>query len=890
MNRILVSTLTFFLFINCAISTHAQSGIAEYSIQTQSPVQFSMVGFSIAIHSEFNNPYDANEILLDMVVLTPTGKRIVVPCFYVSGSSPTSSWEARFTPREVGVYSYTFELKRLGLLASTSSTGEFSVEASDGKGFLSPSSNWTFRFDNGEHFRGVGLNIGWEGRTWDNPASIFTYEHYLSKLSASGANFIRTWMCQWNLPLEWQTVSQTNRYNHRTAYFHPQAIRRMDQFVELSMANGIYVMLCLEVHGSIVGDEWNDSPYNSANGGPCTNRADFFSNEAAKAKFKNRLRYLVARWGYSPNIAMWELFNEIDNVSRPLGIPHAIITQWHKEMSSYLKQIDPYGRMVTTSISHDYITGLFDIETIDINQMHIYWDAKDMINRIQNGTSAHGKPFVIGESGWTWDWNVDFNIPANRENLIFDFKRGLWYGAFTATPIYPMSWWWEFFDQQNMFYYFKAVSHITQRMIEEGKGEFQKVNASGAGVDAYGVKCGNTLFVYALNLTHSSVTTNLNVASAHPNSQYQIWMLNPETNLYTNLGSTVASSNGMVSIPSVALPGRHGNIFVISIPGAGGTDTISPTSPSNLRVAISGPESIVIDWDSSTDNLGTHGYEVLLNQHPIEIRNGLRTTISGLDTLTTYGIAVVAIDKAGNRSVASLPIEASTTDGPLIVQAQAYTGMAGILVESSTDAGGGFNVGRIDPNDWMLYTDVDIPHSGFYAVEFRIASQGGGGRLAFECGQTGTAYGSVTIPATGGWQRWESISSNFNITAGQRAFRIKAQTGGWNINWFSFTPLAYTSAVPDVHKSEAGFALASISIAPNPITVESATIYVNLQKQQRVVLSLLNAQGREVKRIADTMLPSGEHTFNLSGELPKGLYLLRLSSPETNITTKIIVS
>jgi hypothetical protein len=38
-----------------------------------------------------------------------------------------------------------------------------------------------------------------------------------------------------------------------------------------------------------------------------------------------------------------------------------------------------------------------------------------------------------------------------------DFKRGLWYGLFSLTPILPMSWWWEYFDNRKTDEYFKKI-------------------------------------------------------------------------------------------------------------------------------------------------------------------------------------------------------------------------------------------------------------------------------------------------------------------------------------------------------------------------------------------------------------------------------------------------
>ena len=39
--------------------------------------------------------------------------------------------------------------------------------------------------------------------------------------------------------------------------------------------------------------------------------SDFFTDVRAKADYKNRLRYLVARYGYSTSVFAWEFFNEV---------------------------------------------------------------------------------------------------------------------------------------------------------------------------------------------------------------------------------------------------------------------------------------------------------------------------------------------------------------------------------------------------------------------------------------------------------------------------------------------------------------------------------------------------------------------------------------------------
>ncbi len=119
------------------------------------------------------------------------------------------------------------------------------------------------------------------------------------------------------------------------------------------------------------------------------------------------------------------------------------------------------------------------------------------------------------------------------------------------------------------------------------------------------------------------------------------------------------------------------------------------------------------------------------------------------------------------------------------VQAESYRIMNGVDKEATTDAGGGMNVGWIDAGDWMSYdnTFVSIPETGTYIIEYRVASAVGGGSLAFE-EAGGPAYASLAIPNTGGWQTWTSVKSNVTLNAGTHKFGIKANAGGWNLNWF----------------------------------------------------------------------------------------------------------
>ena len=63
------------------------------------------------------------------------------------------------------------------------------------------------------------------------------------------------------------------------------------------------------------------------------------------------------------------------------------------------------------------------------------------------------------------------------------------------------------------------------------------------------------------------------------------------------------------------------------------------------------------------------------------------------------------------------------------IQAESFSQMSGVQTENTRDVGGGLNVGWIDVNDWMSYQNspVNIPATGAYRIEYRVASLNGGG-------------------------------------------------------------------------------------------------------------------------------------------------------------------
>ena len=548
MKKVILSA--FALFLAIGMSAQIKSVIPSAAKVKQYEPIFFVVTFE---GEKWENPYLQEEAALDMMITTPSGKEIVLPAFFkgTNGGEMHSVWEARFTPQEKGKYTYHFRYTKDGEVADETAPATFKSVAGKLKGFLHVRDNWTLVYDNGEPFRGVGINLCWESRTQDDSKFFsdlheqhhrFNFDAMLPDFAQNGGNFTRMWICDWNFPIDRQTGFNNPRYTETTEYMNRSACERLDHVVNLAEDLDIKIMLCMG-QGNVVANR------------------DFFTKEESKVRYRNYLRYIVARWGYSPAIAMWEFFNEIDNVQHnaPEGvIPAADIVAWHDEMSTYLAGLDPFQHIRTTSISHRDLEGLNDLKNIDINQKHIYNATHVVPETIDAYVAKHNKHYIVGEVGYEWDWSKNFDDFA--DGMEMDFRRAFWYGLFSQTSLTPMTWWWEWFDEHKTIPYMKNARLISDMMLKAGKGSFEKLEVVKNGkAEAYAVRCGDTTFVYVYN-GNDEVLDNISIKIGKAGA-VKVSTLDPETVSLTK--AVKMTSDGTLKFESLGLKHWEEKVFVI---------------------------------------------------------------------------------------------------------------------------------------------------------------------------------------------------------------------------------------------------------------------------------------------------------------------------------------
>lgn len=132
-------------------------------------------------------------------------------------------------------------------------------------------------------------------------------------------------------------------------------------------------------------------------------------------------------------------------------------------------------------------------------------------------------------------------------------------------------------------------------------------------------------------------------------------------------------------------------------------------------------------------------------------------------------------------------ITCSNTAGfpvPGQIQAEEYCAHQGVQLETTTDSGGGQNIGFLDSGDYTEY-NIDVSSSGQYRFSARVASQYSSGRLDVQV--DGTSLAVLSIPNTNGWQSFTTISTNLFLAAGTHRMRLAFPDGNFNINWVSFS-------------------------------------------------------------------------------------------------------
>lgn len=600
--------------------SQAQPNILSVSFDSNTVEQHGRFQAEIELEAAFDNPYDYDEVRVFCQFIGPNNEQVEVDGFYLEDfsldangalSPLTSGFALRFSPSSIGIWSCQFSVTD-SQGTTTLPSDSFEVVASthsQARGFVQKGATNYLQLDSGEQYIPIGENICWHN---DNPYQ--DYKTWLDSLSNNGGNFFRLWHAHWGLGIEWK--DNWEGYQGLLQY-QQEHCRYQDWLFEYCRDKGIYVMLCLQHHGPVstqVNPNWDDNPYNAANGGPCQTTAEFFSNEEAIRITKNRFRYILARWGYSQSIMAWELFNEVEWTDDYDAIQQDVLL-WHAEMAAFIKATDPYQHLVTTSFAKEENDPLiWGITDIDFTQTHHYLGAANLERVLAEGIHRYledyGKPTLTGEFGNGLSNNLEVADPDG-----IHIHNGIWGSLMAGGLGTAMSWWWDIYlHPQDLYYHFSPIRRVVDRI------PFVEKNMAPASLSISG-NAGD------LALTPTGDWAVIGIDSVEISAEGTISPTNPDLAIYL-YGSQVNTDF------------RSPPVFTVDFPTAGEfTVRTASTKSTGARIAIWVDGSQVLNESADTNesytvNLSAGSHHIRVDNPGLDWITISSYTFSGLGTTT----------------------------------------------------------------------------------------------------------------------------------------------------------------------------------------------------------------------------------------------------------------
>ncbi len=496
--------------------------VNNVEVLTESPVCWKRVDLRIDLTGTFETPFDSGQIEVDARFTTPSGKTMTVPAFFdqpferqvwgggrfseeVMVEAGPPEWRVRFMPTEPGAHRVVVRARdRSGSVES--SPAVFTARAASSPGYIRVSTKdpHYFEFDDGTPFFAIGMNIA------EHPLS--EYYRYIPQLADSGGNFSRLWIGFEYFGLELGVMGD---YRLDNAW-------RLDRVMELSERYGVYQKLCIEWVRYVTprGElrrtfDPEENAYSISNGGPCRDMKDFFTSAEARRLFKNRLRYIVARWGYSPNVMAWELWNEIDLVD-PKAADASVIVPWNREMGRYLKSIDPWQHLTTNSLAGRSMgQALWSLEENQFAQRHGYAtpspravqahaDMAGSVLQWLDDVSGFNKPYLMAEFGLQRD-RMEIRAICDRDRAGVHMHNGMWAALAHGSAGTAQLWWWgQYVDPKNLYSHFRGVADFT-RGIPWTTAGFSKaeIETPGENLRAVGLRGAAVSILWLQNAAHT---------------------------------------------------------------------------------------------------------------------------------------------------------------------------------------------------------------------------------------------------------------------------------------------------------------------------------------------------------------------------------------------------
>jgi len=518
---------------------------------------------SLELKCEFVNPFDPDDIDIQALFTSPSGKKWKIPGFYYFSRS--TLWKVRFSPNEPGKWDYSVTIRdKNGEVISNAKS--FVAIKSSKKGPIQVASNKRYlQHSDGSQFFGVGLwyNDGYEGFK-----SGRVEPEELDNLKSLGVNFIGTFIT----PLE-TMGSGLGRYDQNIC-------GRLDELLEMLEDRDMLLSLNLWFHSYLSETVWGGgnvrwytNPYQQI-----TSAKDFYRSEPAWKYQEKLYRYFIARYSYSRALAIWFIIDEVNGTDGWVSGDSLAASNWGQKVHSYFKTNDPYNHPTTGTrsggIKEFWHQGY---QTFDIAAREIYEAQGFPINRTSTIDSAsvnplkssyfnyakenqklwngYEKPVINGETGWAHTF-----FEPSMPGYLAMYHNTLWVTLATGSAMTPFWWAHSRLLNDNVL-----TSQITNVRKFTDQIQFYKLtDVKPASIkttrgDAFGMQSNEVIFGWVANPDADVAGVNITLSSLQ-NGKYKLKIFHTWRGAFIDEKEMTCTSESLsFGVPYMRIAGSQAN-------------------------------------------------------------------------------------------------------------------------------------------------------------------------------------------------------------------------------------------------------------------------------------------------------------------------------------------
>jgi hypothetical protein len=407
------------------------------------------------------NPYTEKFLRLQFIC---HGKTYNAQAFYMQDATPDEKenryvlqdtewpWHVRFAVPDTGSWQCLLLVGEDPAQAVPKNAGiSFQCIPGNNHGYLKIAPDKKhFQYSDGTLFFAIGQNIAWadepvlHGHAGPPPvysAGYFDVYKYINSLADNGGNYVRIVMVKWSTGIEWE----------RAGVYDQSKACALDSMISLAEKRGLKVHLCINpTLGYSPREHGTDMHiYRQQFQKPGQTASDLVRDSSVLFYMDNYLRYVHARWAYSPAVACMEIIGEVNTYEGYLDHENYFSNFYSHVDKLIREEFGDNMHIISTSTTNTQSTSLFENSAIGFVDMHHY-DNNFKCNQkrfkyVQQYSKKFGKPFLFGEMGMI-PGPVNAADPDDYEHCNdISFHNAMWATAFMGAAGTGLYWWqWKF--------------------------------------------------------------------------------------------------------------------------------------------------------------------------------------------------------------------------------------------------------------------------------------------------------------------------------------------------------------------------------------------------------------------------------------------------------------